>query len=740
MTSGFKFEIAYRAGKKHNDADALSRLVISPDEPIRVKDPDGNMINLEDVVELGGHKRDLGEQNRREKISDDSLEDPIPITPIVASISDREDTGRWTEKIEMEEEIDADLPYETLGERQLSHLVAVQGQDSAWTKAKKGNSHGVDQSKIFKTLVSPHLVHLWKDGQDLWRMFVEEQNKDAECKKYRSRYEEEGGPFPLHKGAQVVVEEGMVYILIRSKEDSSVIDRQVLFIPASLKVQVCRMYHGELPMGHMDYKKTLQRISRLYYWQGMATDIRRYILQCQVCQRRNQEELSFQGPLHSWTPSRPFEIVGADVLVLPLTHSKKKYVWVAVDYLTRYVEASILSGVPTAEEVMDLFLRKIILRHGCIGTLVTDPGSEFINSIAQDVCERLYVKHVSTPTDDHRANGLCERFMRTLQLILSKETGTVETIKHWDQLFDAAIFAYNTAYQVAIQGTPFFYRYGCDAVLPPDRWVFQYQASILKSQKELEPKTDFMKRFEKSWDRAKEATMKAVEARRKLHEKRCKEISFEIGDQVWVYIPEIFSAGVHRKLLFKWHGPYHVVGIEREGLLYQVRTERGRKVQQLFHVRRLKPYVPFTSPPEEQVALNEEGEVVPLEIEDLTPSSARVESALWRKEQRAQEMGTITRVYDLDPYPARQPTRVEQQLIGKMFEDEEGRWIVRSVSYDHNMGRMVAYYERILTKEGVVVPAGEVEYSSWEEVYDWIVISAPKIHAKGAGGGARRSR
>jgi hypothetical protein len=130
----------------------------------------------------------------------------------------------------------------------------------------------------------------------------------------------------------------------------------------------------------------------------------------------------------------------------------------------------------------------------------------------------------------------------------------------------------------------------------------------------------------------------------------------------------------------------------------------------------------------------------PLEIEDLTPSSARVESALWRKEQRAQEMGTITRVYDLDPYPARQPTRVEQQLIGKMFEDEEGRWIVRSVSYDHNMGRMVAYYERILTQEGVVVPAGEVEFSSWEEVYDWIVISAPKIHAKGAGSGARRSR
>lgn len=81
-----KFEIAYRAGKKHNDADALSRLVISPDEPIRVKDPDGNMINLEDVVELGRHKRDLGEQSLREKISDDSLEDPISLLLLYSSI------------------------------------------------------------------------------------------------------------------------------------------------------------------------------------------------------------------------------------------------------------------------------------------------------------------------------------------------------------------------------------------------------------------------------------------------------------------------------------------------------------------------------------------------------------------------------------------------------------------------------------------------------------------------------
>jgi len=114
--------------------------------------------------------------------------------------------------MEWEKEVDADLPYEPLSEEHVSHLSAIQSRSHSWTKAKLGNSHGVDQSKLFKTQVSPHLVQLWKDGKDLWRMFVEEQAKDAECKKCKERFEKEGS-YTFQKGVQVVVEQDMVYLL-----------------------------------------------------------------------------------------------------------------------------------------------------------------------------------------------------------------------------------------------------------------------------------------------------------------------------------------------------------------------------------------------------------------------------------------------------------------------------------------------------------------------------------------------
>jgi hypothetical protein len=77
-----------------------------------------------------------------------------------------------------------------------------------------------------------------------------------------------------------------------------------------------------------------------------------------------------------------------------------------------------------------------------------------------EVCEKLCIEHVPVPTQVHSANGLAERFNRTLQHTLSKATGTVSTIAGWDALVEAAVFAYNTAYQEALQDSPFFVLYG----------------------------------------------------------------------------------------------------------------------------------------------------------------------------------------------------------------------------------------------------------------------------------------
>jgi hypothetical protein len=142
-----------------------------------------------------------------------------------------------------------------------------------------------------------------------------------------------------------------------------------------------------------------------------------------------------------------------------------------------------------------------------------------------------------------------------------------------------------------------------------ETWVFNPESRVRYQQDQRGQKgsrTEFMKRFENVWNRAAQATRKVVD--RRLKDSKRKDVSFDVGQQVWVYIPEIFRDGVHQKLLFKWHGPYRVIEEVSKGVLYKVRTERGRNLTQVFHACRLKEYLPYERRPEEQVVLDEDGE------------------------------------------------------------------------------------------------------------------------------------
>ena len=701
---GFDFDIVYRPGKKHQDADALSRLIERPSLEAAEAARREAVDVANEPVELGGYRPDEGEEDARIEGSRPRLGvDYIDEGPLAG---DAEEKQAGTSGI----------------------VAAVISSVDQYERAKGHLSKG-DLDRI-RTRMASALVNMSKGNSAIWRLLVEEQAKDRWLQGIKARLEANEVVRTATTQTAYVLEGAMIYALHRAKEeevDSEVQDRMCVVVPASLRHQILSMYHGELPVGHMDRTKTLARIRRLFYWDGMGKDVRTFVQRCAICQRANHKELN-QGVLHSWTVTQPFAVVGMDCLVLPKSYQGRTHVLVMIDLFTRYVEVQPLKGAPNSEEVTQIFISKIILRHGACGAILTDKGVEFMNTIMSEVCEKLCIEHVPVPTQVHSANGLAERFNRTLQHTLSKATGTVSTIAGWDALVEAAVFAYNTAYQEALQDSPFFVLYGRDAVLPSETWVFNPESRVRYQQDQRGQKgsrTEFMKRFENVWNRAAQATRKVVD--RRLKDSKRKDVSFDVGQQVWVYIPEIFRDGVHQKLLFKWHGPYRVIEEVSKGVLYKVRTERGRNLTQVFHACRLKEYLPYERRPEEQVVLDEDGEPQLFTFDDITPSSAKLESAEWRRLKKAQALGTTGKKYVLVQESLREPTSQELSAVGKVFIDDEGRWIVTSVAYHPEHRIVVAFYEKLLDEKGEWVPAGqEPEYSSLAEVMDWIALSSSK--------------
>ena len=98
------------------------------------------------------------------------------------------------------------------------------------------------------------------------------------------------------------------------------------------------MMHNDPTSGHFATKAMFQKIKERYYWPQYYEDIKRYAESCDACQRRGcskQNNLLHPIPVHS-----PFYQIGIDFVgPLPRTKRGKKYIIVAMDYLTKWPEA-----------------------------------------------------------------------------------------------------------------------------------------------------------------------------------------------------------------------------------------------------------------------------------------------------------------------------------------------------------------------------------------------------------------
>lgn len=71
-----------------------------------------------------------------------------------------------------------------------------------------------------------------------------------------------------------------------------------VYVPATARVHVRRLYKDSPIAGHPGMKKTLRVIGRKYTWQGMETDVREYVSTCIKCQENSPPSNKPPGLLH----------------------------------------------------------------------------------------------------------------------------------------------------------------------------------------------------------------------------------------------------------------------------------------------------------------------------------------------------------------------------------------------------------------------------------------------------------
>jgi transposase InsO family protein len=102
-----------------------------------------------------------------------------------------------------------------------------------------------------------------------------------------------------------------------------------------------------------------------------------------------------------------------DLIELPITPSKYRYILVIKCALTKWIEMRPLRS-KEAKEIAEALFEDVFCRHGSIEIMVSDNGTEFVNHTLKQFHELLLTKRLTTTPYNPQSNGAVEIFNRTL--------------------------------------------------------------------------------------------------------------------------------------------------------------------------------------------------------------------------------------------------------------------------------------------------------------------------------------
>lgn len=310
---------------------------------------------------------------------------------------------------------------------------------------------------------------------------------------------------------------------------------------------ILEAYHRGLLGGHSGFERMFNKIKRFYNWINIKNDIKRYIQNCEICEKTKTYR-------HTKTPiqiaevaSRPFERVFIDLVgpITPTSEKGNKYIFTCECELTKFAIAIPITDAG-AYTTARTFMNEILLKYLLPEEVLMDNGTNFTSDLFTNMNKLLIINKKHITAFNPKAN-MVERLHKTLNAYL--RAFTKEDPDNWDEYIVFAIHSYNCTPHTTTKYAPQELLFGTLTQIPTkitkkNTPTYTYDSYI----------DELRVRLKHSHEIAKERQMDRKEVNAEYKNKWVNPIDLSVGDNVL-----LLKRNRENKFDEIYEGPYKVI-------------------------------------------------------------------------------------------------------------------------------------------------------------------------------------
>lgn len=369
-----------------------------------------------------------------------------------------------------------------------------------------------------------------------------------------------------------------------SEEQGLILFRGKVYVPKQEEIRrkIVELHHDSAVAGHPGKWKTLELMSRNYWWPGMTKFVTQYIEGCDKCNRTKTFPAPPVGKLMpNRTPSAPWTDISVDMITGLPDSQGNDAILVVVDRFSKMTHI-----IPCSEELSSLGLaalyRDHVWRyHGLPDSVISDRGPQFASQLMKDLHSLLGVKRKLSTAYHPQSDGQTERTNQEIEQYLRLFINHRQN--DWADWLAIAEFALNNRVSSSTQVSPFYANTGRHP-----RMGVEPRRNIKSEAAE-----DFALRMKKVHEEVEAALNKAAdEMKRFADQGRIETPEYKVGDKVYLDLSDIKTDRPSKKLSHKRDGPFEITKVVSPNAYKLKLPKRYNKLHPVFNVSKLRRYTP----------------------------------------------------------------------------------------------------------------------------------------------------